>query len=208
MVSIMSDNKSSYFVPAETITVVQEIKRSRFIATVGRAVCKKMANEFIGRIRGLYPDARHHCYAFVAGCPANTADIGMSDDGEPHGTAGKPMLSLLQYSEIGEIAAVVTRYFGGTKLGTGGLVRAYSSSVQLALQKIKLKEFVKLKTVQVSFPYPHESAMRYLFEKMKVDINKTDYTHNVIMSIEFPEKIYDELLLEIKNQTRGEAEIF
>ena len=199
--------KSSYLVPAETVAVEQEIKRSRFIATVGRAVGNKKVKEFIDKIKTLYPDARHHCYAFVAGCPANTADIGMSDDGEPQGTGGKPMLSILQYSGIGEVAAVVTRYFGGTKLGTGGLVRAYSSSVQLALQKIKLKEFVVLKTSQVAFSYSHENAMRYVFEKMKVDIKNIVYRDNVIMSIEFPESLSDELFRRIKDQTRGEAEI-
>jgi len=194
-------------VPAENITVKQEIKRSRFIATVGRAISKKNAFEFISRVKALYPDARHHCYAFVAGCPKNTPYIGMSDDGEPQGTAGKPMLSILQYSNIGEIVAVVTRYFGGIKLGTGGLVRAYSSSVQLALQKIKLEEFVVLKTVHVSFSYSHESAMRYVFEKMKVKINDVCYQNDVKLSIEFPEYKFDELYKEIKNLTRGEAEI-
>ena len=204
----MSDNKTSYLVPAETIKVEQEIKRSRFIATVGRAVNTKMAKEFIDRTKASYPDARHHCYAFVAGCSANTSDIGMSDDGEPQGTAGKPMLNILQYSKIGEIVAVVTRYFGGTKLGTGGLVRAYSSSVQLALEKIKLEEFVILKTAQLSFSFSYESAMRYVFEKMKVNIKNVDYRDNVKMVVEFPENITDELFREIKNQTRGDVEIF
>jgi uncharacterized YigZ family protein len=204
----MLESNSSYLVPVESITVEQEIKRSRFIAAIGRAVDKKKANEFINRIKTLYPDARHHCYAFVAGCPANTSDIGMSDDGEPQGTAGKPMLSILQYSKIGEIVVVVTRYFGGTKLGTGGLVRAYSSSVQLALLKIKLEEFVKLRIVRISFPYSYESSIRYVFEKMNVGIKKIDYGDNVIMNIEFPEKVSDKLFREIKNQTRGESEIF
>lgn len=204
----MSDNKTSYLVPAKTITVDQEIKRSRFIATVGRAVSTKMAKEFIDKAKAFYPDARHYCYAFVAGCPSNTSNIGMSDDGEPQGTAGKPMLSILQYSEIGEIVAVVTRYFGGTKLGTGGLVRAYSSSVQLALEKIKLEEFVILKTVQLSFSFSYESAMRYVFEKMKVNIKSIDYLDNVKMVIEFPENIIEELFREIKNQTRGEVTIY
>ena len=203
----MSDNKSSYLVPAETVTVEQEIKRSRFIATIGRVGNKKSANGFINKIKILYPDARHHCYAFVAGCPANTSDIGMSDDGEPQGTAGKPMLSILQYSGIGEIAVVVTRYFGGTKLGTGGLVRAYSSSVQLALGKLSLEEFVVLKTAQIVFSYSHESAIRFVFEKVKVNIKNIDYRDNVKMVIEFPETVFDELFQKVKDQTRGEAEI-
>ena len=203
----MSGKKDSYFVPAETISVEQEIKKSRFIATVGRAVNKKAAIEFIDKLKKLYPDARHHCYAFIAGPPANTADIGMSDDGEPQGTGGKPMLNILQHSDIGEIVAVVTRYFGGTKLGTGGLVRAYSSSVQLALQEMKLEEFVILKTAEISFPYSHESSVRYIFEKMDVSIKSVEYQDCVKMVIEFPGNISDELFSEIKNRTHGEAEI-
>ena len=202
------DKKTSFLVPVGIITVVQEIKRSRFICTVGRATGKKLANEFVNNVKALYPDARHHCYAFIAGCPLNTSDIGMSDDGEPQGTAGKPMLSILKYSKIGEIVVVVTRYFGGTKLGTGGLVRAYSSSVQLALQNIQLIEFIKLKTFQIAFPFSYESSIRYLFASKKVDIKKITYLDNVQMVIKFPETILDELLIELKNKTRGEAIIF
>ena len=78
------------------------------------------AKIFIARIKDEFPDATHHCWAYVAGPPGDTAQIGMSDDGEPHGTAGKSILTVLLYSEIGETVAVVTRYFGGTKLGTEG----------------------------------------------------------------------------------------
>src|SRR5690606_7146777 len=87
-------------------------------------------------LRAEYPDATHNCWAFVAGPPGDTASIGMSDAGEPHGTAGRPMLDVLLHSDVGEVVAVVTRYFGGTKLGTGGLVRAYGGAVQHALAEL------------------------------------------------------------------------
>ena len=133
---------TSYLIPAQTVRVQQEIKRSRFIATVGRATNRKMAMGFIAGVRADYPDANHHGWAFVAGSPHGAPEIGTGDDGEPQGTAGRPMLRVLQYRRIGEIVAVVSRYFGGIKLGTGGLVRAYSGSVQLALEELPLVEIV------------------------------------------------------------------
>ena len=200
--------KLSYLVPSEAIELEQEIKKSRFIASISRVVDKNSANEFISKIKEKYPDARHHCYAFIAGCPGNTSEIGMSDDGEPQGTAGKPMLSILQYSDIGEIVAVVTRYFGGTKLGTGGLVRAYSSTVQMALDKLKTEEFVELGSLCLSFSYSYESAIRYVFEKFgNIEIKEILYQDKVTMYIELPESITEVLVKEIKDKTRGEIEI-
>ena len=201
-------DKSSYFIPAESITVEQEIKRSRFICSSKRAINTCEANDFIKANIVLYPDARHHCYAFIAGNPKSTTNIGMSDDGEPQGTAGKPMLSILKYSGIGEIVVVVVRYFGGTKLGTGGLVRAYSSSVQLALDAIKLKKFVMLETKYVSFSYQYESSLRYIFEKMNVAIKEISYLEKIVMTIEFPKIDFNQLCLEINNKTKGEAAIY
>ncbi len=197
---------NSYQIPAGNISIEQEIKRSRFITSIGRAPDKQQANAFIGKVRSTYPCANHHCWAYVAGNPFDTLQIGMSDDGEPQGTAGKPMLSILQHRKIGEIVAVVTRYFGGIKLGTGGLVRAYSSSVQMALQKLPLVEFVVLATAKITLPYPYEDRIRRLLEKMQVTINEVIYKDRVIMLVEFPAKIIVDLKQQIANQTKGEAQ--
>jgi len=197
---------NAFKVPAGNISVEQEIKRSRFIASIGRASDKHQANAFIAKIRSTYPDANHHCWAYVAGNPFDTVQIGMSDDGEPQGTAGKPMLSILQHRKIGEIVAVVTRYFGGIKLGTGGLVRAYSSSVQLALQKLPLAEFVALTAAQITLPYPHEDRLRRLLDKMQVAIKEVIYKDRVVLMVEFPAKIGVDLEQDIANQTNGEAQ--
>ena len=105
------------------------IKRSRFLTQIARTGTPEEARAFIERIRSLNTDATHNCWAFVAGPPGSTARIGCNDDGEPHGTAGRPMLQILLHSGVGQICAVVTRWFGGIKLGTGGLVRAYQDSV-------------------------------------------------------------------------------
>jgi uncharacterized YigZ family protein len=198
--------QNSYQIPAENISIEQEIKHSRFITSVGRAPDKHQAKAFIEKIRSTYPDANHHCWAYVAGNPFDTLQIGMSDDGEPQGTAGKPMLSILQHRKIGEIVAVVTRYFGGIKLGTGGLVRAYSSSVQMALQKLPLATYVALATAQITLTYPHEDRIRRLLEKMQVTIKNVIYEDWVVMMVEFPANIEMELQRQIGNQTRGEAQ--
>lgn len=199
---------NSYQVPAGSVWVEQEIRRSRFIAAVGRAANQQEAQAFIEAARSTYPDARHHCWAYVAGNPFNTVQVGMSDDGEPQGTAGKPMLSVLRYSKIGEIVAVVTRYFGGIKLGTGGLVRAYSGSLQMALQKLPLKKFVAVATARVTLPYPYENAVRLLLEKMKIAITDVNYTDCVVLKIEVPENQTEELAQQIVDQTHGDMRIY
>ncbi|HEX4932653.1 MAG TPA: YigZ family protein, partial [Gemmatimonadaceae bacterium] len=103
-----------YPVPAERVRAELVIERSRFICTMGRAETSEAAHAFVKEVQGEFADATHNCWAFVAGAPGSTARIGMSDDGEPHGTAGRPMLTVLMHSGVGEVVAVVTRYFGGT----------------------------------------------------------------------------------------------
>ena len=115
------------------------IKKSRFITSVGHTQGAEASEAFLEKIRREFSDARHNCYAFNAGRGGETAFAGCSDDGEPKGTAGRPMLNVLVHSQIGEITVVVTRYFGGILLGTGGLVRAYQDSVKEALAKLPLK---------------------------------------------------------------------
>ncbi|WP_363174831.1 YigZ family protein [uncultured Ruminobacter sp.] len=139
----MSDT-TDYMVPAlndgEVFRNELVIKKSRFIASVGHTKGVDEAEAFLNKIRREFPDARHNCHAFNAGRGNETAFIGCSDDGEPKGTAGRPMLNVLVHSGVGEITVVVTRYFGGILLGTGGLVRAYQDSVKAVLDKLPLKE--------------------------------------------------------------------
>ncbi len=139
----MSDT-TDYMVPAlndgEVFRNELVIKKSRFIASVGHTKGVDEAEAFLNKIRLEFPDARHNCHAFNAGRGNETAFIGCSDDGEPKGTAGRPMLNVLVHSGVGEITVVVTRYFGGILLGTGGLVRAYQDSVKEVLDKLPLKE--------------------------------------------------------------------
>ena len=111
-------------------------KNSRFIGTAGPAASVAAAQEFINSIRDRYPDASHHAYAFSVGFGATVTE-GMSDDGEPSGTAGRPVLAVVKGSGLGDVAVVVSRFFGGTKLGTGGLVRAYTQTAQQVLGELQ-----------------------------------------------------------------------
>ena len=126
----------SWLIPAEPVTFVEEIKKSRFITLLAHTDGVEAAKAFVESVRAEHPDARHHCVAWVAGPPDDSQQLGFSDDGEPAGTAGKPMLSQLMGSGVGEITAVVVRYYGGILLGTGGLVKAYGGGVQQALNML------------------------------------------------------------------------
>ncbi len=117
----------------------ETIRGSRFIVSIGACTSEEEAHAFIESIRAEHPSATHNCWAFEAGRPGTTAHIGASDDGEPKGTAGRPMLTVLLHCGVGEIVAVVTRYFGGTLLGTGGLVRAYQGLVKLGLETLPVR---------------------------------------------------------------------
>ncbi len=131
-----------YQYPAQRILYREEIKKSAFIVHIAHTPTVQDAKEFIKQVGSEYPDARHNCWAHVAGEPGGSHVLGFSDDGEPNGTAGKPMLNVLVGSGLGEITAVITRYFGGIKLGTGGLVRAYGGSLNNALANLELKQRV------------------------------------------------------------------
>lgn len=129
-----------------------EIKRSRFIASLARTDSEEAAREFIAQIRREFPDARHHCTAFIIHQDTGPDTARSSDDGEPAGTAGGPMLNVLTESGLTNLTCVVTRYFGGTKLGTGGLVRAYSGAVQQVLEAAQTVRIVTQPSYQLNLP--------------------------------------------------------
>lgn len=156
-------SESAYMLP-ESASLGAEIivKRSRFIARIDRADSAEQARAVIGEVRAAMPDARHHCTAFIVPSEGALPISRSSDDGEPSGTAGRPMLDVLSGVPLVGVVAVVTRYFGGTLLGTGGLVRAYSQAVREALEGARLvrREIVPVSVVSVS----HIDAGRYVAE--------------------------------------------
>jgi uncharacterized YigZ family protein len=192
-----------YRIPAKRYRTEETIKRSRFIATVAHAATEEDAKAFISTIRNEFPDATHNCWAYVAGPPGDTARVGMSDDGEVRGTAGRPMLTVLLHSDIGEIVAVVTRYFGGTKLGTGGLVRAYSGSVKNALAGLSTEEKKDIITLTVVFDYSNVTAVKRVIESFDSEIIEEVYEADVSFRIELPKNSEDSFVAAITDSTGG-----
>ena len=143
---------SPKLIPAEEVRVEMRVSNSRFIATAAPAFGVEEAREFITYIREEFHDASHNVPAFIIGHGSSVVSH-CSDDGEPSGTAGRPALAVLQGSGLGDVVVVVTRYFGGTKLGTGGLVRAYGDAVRDVLSAMKRAEKVSTHRVSVSVPY-------------------------------------------------------
>lgn len=143
----------SYLRPAAAVETEIEINRSRFICNLEIVENRQQADQFISAIRERHPKANHHCWSYIAGLPDDFHQWNFSDDGEPKGTAGQPMLNILCHSGMGNICAVVTRYFGGIKLGTGGLVRAYGQSVQSALARCDTETIIPKKQIRLIAPY-------------------------------------------------------
>ena len=195
--------ESMYKIPAKLNRTVEIIKRSRFVASVAHAATEKDAKAFISKIKNEFPDAAHHCWAYVAGPPGDTARVGMSDDGEPHGTAGRPILTVILHSEIGEIVAVVTRYFGGTKLGKGGLVRAYSGSVKNALAGLTVKDKRDVLFFTVNLDYSNITAAKKMIGSFRAEIIEENYEADVSFKIELPKNNEDSFIRAIKDLTGG-----
>jgi uncharacterized YigZ family protein len=150
-----------YPIPAAETRTEIEVKRSRFIATAAPVFSVEEAKAFIARINAEFSDASHHVPAFLVGFGAAVI-AHCSDDGEPSGTAGRPILSVLQGSGLGDVALVVTRYFGGTRLGTGGLARAYTDAAKAVLAFLPRAEKVLTHTVLTAVPYPLLERVRLL----------------------------------------------
>jgi uncharacterized YigZ family protein len=196
-----------YLIPAARVRVQESISRSRFITTVASAATPEEARDFVAEIRIEFPDATHHCYAYVAGAPGSTAQIGMSDDGEPGGTAGRPMLAVLLGSGVGDIAAVVTRFYGGTKLGTGGLVRAYSGGVKAALAQLPLAEKVARRHLMLIGAYHWVSALDRLLPTYEAQAEERTYDANVTWRVTVPEERLEALTAALIEMSRGEIVI-
>lgn len=167
----------------------EEIRRSRFITTLARADSRERALALVECVRREFPDARHHCWAYAVGRPGDTAKVGQSDDGEPHGTAGRPMLTQLLYGGVGELAAVTTRYFGGIKLGTGGLTRAYQNGVKQALTLLPVTEKKVLVRVLAEVDYAHADRFHRMLPRFQARIVDEDFGQRALFTLEMPEDL-------------------
>lgn len=177
----------TYPVPDGRSDITLEIKKSRFIAWAARVESRESAMALLGEAKQRYPDARHHCWAYVLGNPYSPQSAAMSDDGEPGGTAGKPILNVLQHKQIGDIMVIVIRYFGGIKLGAGGLVRAYSAAAQQAIDALPLHTAIARTHVIWRGDFRHEQFLRHWSEQHDAIIDNVEYNHTVTLTASIPD---------------------
>ncbi len=196
-----------YPVPATTHRTELTIERSRFIATLAHAPDVDAARTFIDSVRAEFPDATHNCWAFLAGPPGSTSHVGFSDAGEPHGTAGRPMLDVLLHSGVGEVAVVVTRWFGGVKLGKGGLVRAYGGAVQHNLETLPTKLLVERVTLDIHVGYAEVEALRRLLDDAGAEVHEEHYAADVRYRTGVPVSALPGLRAVLADLTAGRARI-
>ena len=175
---------SQYPIPAKEARAEIEIKRSRFIATAVPVFSVDEAKAFIRRMKQEFSDASHNVPAYQIGHGASII-AHSSDDGEPSGTAGRPLLAVLQGSGLGDIAIVVTRYYGGTKLGTGGLVRAYGDAGKAVLAILPRAKRATIDTVQLDVPYPLFEQMGLLIEKNNGRLQTKTFAAAVTITAQF-----------------------
>ncbi len=193
-----------YVIPAGRCRVEEEIQRSRFISTLEYAATVEDARAFVEEVRGEFPDASHNCWAYLVGPPGSSGSVGMSDDGEPHGTAGRPMLNMLMHSEVGDVAVVVTRYFGGTKLGKGGLVRAYSGGVQAALQRVKRAERVTYAMLHMIIDYTHVAGLQRMLPDFEATIESEQFSADAELRLKLPEEHVEDFQKAAGDLTSGQ----
>ncbi|WP_410474468.1 YigZ family protein [Guyparkeria sp. TX1] len=177
---------TGYVTPAATIERELEVKKSRFIARAGPVADRRAALTFVEAVKADYPDARHHCWAYLVGNPETAASAAMSDDGEPSGTAGKPILNVIQHKGIGDVIVVVTRYFGGVKLGAGGLVRAYAGSTQQVLAELPLDEHRPQRAFTLALDFADEQPLRHWSDQYGAQLLSIDYGNRVTARLDVP----------------------
>lgn len=181
------------------------VKKSRFITSIARTHGVNEAKEFIDRVTNEFSDARHNCFAFNADKPGTSGYAGCSDDGEPHGTAGQPMLNVILHCDVGEITAVVTRYFGGILLGTGGLVKAYQDSVKQALETLKTTPMVLMTTYKVQIVHSNVTLFQRLLNKVNAQILNQEYTDKVVFTVMIPNDSTSLFISSSTQMTSGRA---
>ncbi|MBA6329001.1 YigZ family protein [Colwellia sp. MB02u-6] len=180
------------------------VTRSRFICYLKPCSSVADAKAFIKSLQVLHPQANHHCYAFIVGRPENSQLYGFSDDGEPSGTAGKPMLNMLIGSHLGELCAVVVRYFGGTKLGPGGLQRAYGGSVKQALANLPTKLKIPMVRKTLACQYAQVNDVLHFVAQMGGEIIQQDYHENVVLILALPDEKLELFQQQLQTMSAGQ----
>lgn len=186
---------------ARPVTSVLEIRKSRFIGCVEPVADRAAAQLRVDELRAQHPGAAHVCWALLAG--GHSAAV---DDGEPSGTAGRPMLEVLRHQQLDGVLATVVRYYGGIKLGAGGLVRAYTDAVAQALASAEKIEYIPHQTVRCSLPYAHEGIARQLIAESGGELGDVEHRQTVTLTARLPATASDALHEQLQSVTRGELE--
>lgn len=192
-------------VPAGEVRAEIVVDKSRFIAAAAPAFSVEEARAYIQKIKAEYPDASHHVPVFLIGRGSGVT-AHCSDDGEPSGTAGRPALAVLQGSGLGDVVVVVTRYFGGIKLGTGGLVRAYGDAVREVLKGMPKAEKVLTHQVMFSIPYSFLERVRLMVQRYKGMLENEEFGADIVITARFRDEFLGEFIKELSELSRGQID--
>src|SRR5215217_1448873 len=191
-----------YLVPLHEIRRELVVVNSRFVATLAPAFNIDEARTFLARIRHEFGDASHNVPAYIIG-GGNTVTEYFSDDGEPSGTAGRPVLAVLRGSGLGDVAVVVTRYFGGTLLGTGGLVKAYTEATQLVVNAVRRGRRVPVYVAMLAISYNLLERVRLLVTRQRGNVLGEDYAADITMTLQFPIDSFEAFQNELREMSAG-----
>ena len=199
---------SAYLIPAHETRSEHLIVNSRFIATLAPVFSTDEARAFIKRIRAEFSDASHNVPAYIIGGGNNVTDY-CSDDGEPQGTAGRPALSVLRGSGLGDVVIVITRYFGGILLGTGGLVKAYTESTQMVVKAVPRAQKMQVHIAMLALPYNLLERIRLLARRHNGTIRGEDFAADITMTLRFPVENFPAFQADLRQLSSGslQAEI-
>ncbi len=194
-----------YRVPRHRARFEQEIEKSRFIGIVAPV---STAGDFENELEDLrveFKDATHHCWAYVLGDPDGRPKMRFDDAGEPPGTAGRPILQVLQRRKVGDALVVVVRFFGGVKLGAGGLVRAYSGTASRVLDEVELSTLTPRVPLLVRLGYGDEQNVRRILARLGIEIVSADYSRGVVLTVRASPEESAVVRDEVSQMTRGRA---
>lgn len=195
----------SYQVPLHEIRREHVVVNSRFIATLAPALSIDEARAFMARIKKEFADASHNVPAYIIG-GGNTVTEYFSDDGEPAGTSGRPALTVLRGSGLGDVALVITRYFGGTLLGTGGLVKAYTESAQMVVNAVGRGELVLTHLALLAIPYNLLERVRLLAARQRGQILGEDFAADITLTLQFPVDSFDAFQSDLRELSAGKLQ--
>lgn len=196
----------SYLVPLTEIRREQMVVNSRFIATLAPAFSIDDARAFMKRIREEFADATHNVPAYIIG-GGNTVTEYFSDDGEPSGTSGKPALTVLRGSGLGDAILVVTRYFGGSLLGTGGLVKAYTEAAQSVVNVVERGQRIPVHVAMVAIPYNLLERLRLLALKHHGKVLGEDYAGDITVTLQFPVENFEAFQSDLRELSAGKIQV-